>query len=67
MPGIDGFAIIEKMKEDPALTDTPIIVVTAKELTLVEQRRLNGKISRLLQKGSFLDTDLVEDIRKILV
>jgi threonine synthase len=67
MPGIDGFTIIEKMKQDPILAEIPIIVVTAKELTMVEKRRLNGKINRLLQKGSFLDTDLVEDIKNILI
>jgi threonine synthase len=67
MPRMDGFTIIEKMKQDSKLSEIPIIVVTAKELTMVEQRRLNGKIDRLLQKGSFLDTDLVEDIRNILV
>ena len=67
MPRMDGFDFIEAVKDDPTLHDIPIIVVTAKELTHTEERRLNGKISRLLQKGSFFDTDLVEDIRKILV
>ena len=66
MPGIDGFAIVEAMKEDTILKDIPIIIITAKELSVIEQRRLNGKIKALLQKGSFMDSDLLNDIRQAL-
>ena len=66
MPGIDGFAVVEAMKADPELKDTPIIVITAKELSPIERQRLNGKIRALLQKGSFMDSDLLSDIRRVL-
>ena len=66
MPGMDGFAIVEAMKADTILKDIPIIVITAKELTTVEWQRLNGKIKALLQKGSFMDSDLLNDIRQAL-
>jgi CheY-like chemotaxis protein len=66
MPGIDGFGIVEEMKEDPSLKDTPIIVITAKELSTIERDRLNGKIKALLQKGSFMDSDLLTDIKQAL-
>lgn len=67
MPGLDGFDVIEAMKADSALKDIPIIVVTAKDLTADERFRLSGKIARLRPKGSFLDVDLIEDIREILI
>lgn len=67
MPGMDGFAIIEAMKSDAHLKEIPVIVVTAKELTNDEHYRLHGQIARLRPKGSFLDVDLIEDIREILV
>jgi CheY-like chemotaxis protein len=66
MPGLDGFGIVEEMKEDPSLKDTPIIVITAKELSTFERDRLNGKIKALLQKGSFMDSDLLTDIKQAL-
>ncbi len=66
MPGMDGFAIVEAMKADTILKEIPIIVITAKELTTVEWQRLNGKIKALLQKGSFMDSDLLNDIRQAL-
>lgn len=66
MPGLDGFAIVEAMKADKKLKDIPIIVITAKELSAIERQRLNGKIKALLQKGSFMDSDLLNDIRQAL-
>ncbi|MFZ0544511.1 MAG: pyridoxal-phosphate dependent enzyme [Candidatus Promineifilaceae bacterium] len=66
MPGMDGFTIVDAMKSDDNLKEIPVIVVTAKELTSIEKRRLNGKIERLFQKGAFMDVDLVEDIRGVL-
>ncbi len=54
------------MKADPALKDIPIIVITAKELSAIERERLNGKIKALLQKGSFMDSDLLTDIKQAL-
>lgn len=66
MPGLDGFQIIEIMQAEPALHHIPIIVITAKELTAIESQRLRGKIKGLLQKGAFMDSDLLNDIQQAL-
>jgi threonine synthase len=66
MPGMDGFAIVEAMKQDQRLKDIPVIVITAKELSDIERQRLNGKIKGLLHKGTFMDSDLLSDIRQAL-
>jgi threonine synthase len=62
MPDLDGFGMLEIMKEDEALKDIPVIVVSAKELTPNERKRLAGHVQALLQKGSFSDQDLLGDI-----
>lgn len=31
MPGMDGFAVLERMRDDPALRDTPVVVQTGRE------------------------------------
>lgn len=62
MPDVDGFQVIERMKSDPQLAHIPIIVVTAKELTVKEQAQIRGKIDMLLQKGSFLDDSFVQNL-----
>lgn len=66
MPEVDGFHVIEKLKEDKEFRDTPIIVLTAKELTAQERARLTGQVDTLLQKGSFLSEDLLQRIVEAL-
>jgi threonine synthase len=67
MPELDGFGLLQIMKADDALKDIPVIVVSAKELTPTERKRLAGQVESLLQKGSFTDLDLLGDIESALV
>jgi CheY-like chemotaxis protein len=62
MPNVDGFTVIDTLKADPEMSRIPIVVVTAKELTAKERARLGGQISMLLQKGSFIDEEFVENL-----
>ena len=62
MPEVDGFEVLETIKADKELADTRVIVITAKTLSAGERRRLTGQIELLLQKGSFLDDELLEEI-----
>jgi len=62
MPGVDGFTLIDAMKSDETMSRIPIVVVTAKELTVKERARLSGQIDLLLQKGSFIDEEFVESL-----
>ena len=64
MPGTDGFEVLEAIKADERMGDVPVIVITAKELTAAERNRLSGQIETLMQKGSFTDEDLLEQILK---
>jgi len=66
MPDVDGFEVLETIRADKGLDETRIIVITAKSLTAGERRRLSGQIEFLLQKGSFMDDDLLEDILEAL-
>jgi threonine synthase len=62
MPDVDGFDVIDTMKADPQLADIPIVVITAKELTARERARLKDQVDLLLQKGSSIDEEVVENI-----
>jgi CheY-like chemotaxis protein len=62
MPGVDGFDVLDELKEDKALRAVPVIVVTAKDLTLDERQRLSGQVESLLQKGSFMDDGVLESL-----
>jgi threonine synthase len=66
MPEIDGFTLLGKMKEEEETADIPVIVITAKELTTQERRRLSGHVESLLQKGSYVDMEMLDDLMDVL-
>ncbi len=62
MPGVDGFMVIDMMKADENLRDIPIVVITAKDLTVREREHLSSNVELVLQKGSFFDENFVESV-----
>jgi signal transduction histidine kinase/DNA-binding response OmpR family regulator len=61
MPEMDGFAVLEAMREREAMRDIPVIVVTGQVLTEAEMARLNQGVVRVLSKGVFdLDETLAQ-------
>ena len=66
MPEMDGFSVLDALKADKKTASIAVIVVTAKTLTSAEKARLRGRIHSLMQKGEFLDDELVEEINSLL-
>jgi CheY-like chemotaxis protein len=66
MPGLDGFAVLDILKADPELHEIPVIVITAKDLTTKDYKRLSGRVESLLQKGEFMEEELFESISDVL-
>jgi threonine synthase len=62
MPRLDGFQVIQSLKEDASLRHIPVIVLTAKELTVKEKTQLDGQVDSLLKKGSVMNEDLLQNI-----
>ena len=62
MPGIDGFGLVEELKLDPRTRNIPIVVVSAKDITTDERKRLNGHIQAVYQKGSLPPRKFVEQV-----
>lgn len=62
MPGIDGFGLVEELKLDPRTKDIPVVVVSAKDITPEERKRLNGHIEALYQKGSLPPRKFVDKV-----
>ncbi len=53
MPGVDGFAVVERLRANPATAFMPIVILTSKTMTREEKERLNGQISYLAHKAEF--------------
>jgi threonine synthase len=66
MPEMDGFAVLDHLKNNPETAEIPVIVSTAKELTPDEKNRLQGQIRALMQKGGFMSDELLEEVKALL-
>ena len=65
MPGVDGFAVVQRLRVDPATTAIPIVILTSKTMTREDKERLNGQISFLAQKAEFSRAAFVEMVRRL--
>ncbi len=66
MPVMDGFAVIEELKGDKRTSAIPVIVVSAKDITADDRRRLSGHIEALYQKGSLSPKAFVEQVVQVV-
>ncbi len=66
MPGTDGFTLLENLRGDARTADVPVIVVSAKDITAEERRRLHGYIEALYQKGSLSPRAFVDQVVQVL-
>jgi CheY-like chemotaxis protein len=66
MPEMDGFQFVAELRRSESGRRIPIVVVTAKEITDEDQRRLNGQVRRVLHKGSFSREELSAELRRAL-
>src|SRR5690606_36032272 len=66
MPGMDGFAFLERVRSDPALRDTPAVLVTSRSSD--EDRRRGAEVGAAahLDKGRFDQEALLDQIRRLL-
>ena len=66
MPEVDGFAALDELRSKPQTANIPVIVATAKELTIDEKSRLQGQIQSLMMKGDFLNDEFLDEVRSLI-
>ncbi|MBT3602496.1 MAG: response regulator [Candidatus Latescibacteria bacterium] len=67
MPEMDGFTFVETLREQEMGQDVPVVVVTAKDLTKEEHKRLNGYVETILLKGDYSRESLLQEVRNLVV
>jgi PAS domain S-box-containing protein len=66
MPEMDGFEFLDEVRCRPTWRTVPVIVLTAKDLTEEDQRRLSGRATRIIQKAGQSREELVVELRRAI-
>ncbi|MEJ7758027.1 MAG: response regulator [Gemmatimonadaceae bacterium] len=66
MPVMDGFTFADRVRAHPEWRSIPIVVVTARDLTGEERRRLSGFVETVLNKTGSSKEGLLQQVRDTL-
>ncbi len=66
MPEMDGFEFLETLHAGDREHAPPVVVITAKELTDEDRQRLNGGVSKVLQKNHAGGHEVVDEVKQVL-
>jgi CheY-like chemotaxis protein len=67
MPVMDGFEFSLELRRNPAWRNIPVVVLTAKDLTEEDRRRLNGHVESVLRKDAFSVDQLLSEVRQAIL
>jgi CheY-like chemotaxis protein len=66
MPEMDGFEFLAALRGHEAWRGSPVVVVTARDLSSEDRERRNGRVERILQKGAYGREALLEEVRALV-
>jgi len=66
MPEMDGFEFVRQLRQEDAWRSIPVVVVTAREITQEERMRLNGGVTKVLQKSSSNFAKLLPEVGELV-
>ena len=67
MPEMDGFELVHQLRQNKNWSSIPIIILTAKELTLIEREKLRGRVKQVFQKGGSQRKILLQEVHNLLL
>ncbi len=66
MPAMNGFEFLHNLQQRPEYKDVPVIVMTAKDLSLEERGKLTSNVQKVFCKGVRDRQTLLEDVQQFL-
>jgi CheY-like chemotaxis protein len=66
MPEMDGFEFLDALRQRDGARRIPVVVITAKDLTEEDRRRLNGGVERVVQKSGHEPEALLGEVRQLV-
>ena len=66
MPEMDGFELVHELRQNEKWRAIPVVVLTAKELTAADRQKLNGRVVKIFEKGSYQRQVLLQEVSDLL-
>lgn len=66
MPRLDGFGVLDTIRKNPSWAHIPVVILTAKDLTLDERMLLSQSSAAILEKGAVPPSEVLENLRSQL-
>ena len=66
MPEMNGFEMLQALRQNPAWIDIPVVIITSKDLSNEERDWLRGHTMDVFQKGAYGRTELIGAIRQMV-
>ena len=66
MPSVNGFEVVEALRERAETARIPVIVMTAKRVTAEDRERLDGSVTTIMEKGHFDRARFIAEVRRAM-
>ena len=66
MPGVDGFAVVQRLRAQKQWQNLPIIILSGADITTEQRRDLDKLIEEFIDKGHFSKELITSTIKKII-
>jgi signal transduction histidine kinase/DNA-binding response OmpR family regulator/HAMP domain-containing protein len=66
MPGMDGFAVVKRLRSQERWRDLPIVVVSGADISDGQRKSLNTLTQEFIEKGQFSKEIITSTIKKII-
>jgi adenylate cyclase len=66
LPDMDGVRVIDAIRAAESAHTTPIVVITAQDLSPADHQRLSGSVTRILEKGRYRSQDLLHEAQQLI-
>ena len=66
MPEMDGLEFVAELHKQEKWRSIPVVVITAKDVTVADRTALKGRVERILQKGAYRADELLAEVRRLV-
>jgi CheY-like chemotaxis protein len=66
MPEVNGFDVVEALKEHPDTARIPVLIVTAKQILAEDYAKLSGYVTTIMEKAGFDRDSFTAEVRRAM-